>query len=338
MMTRFWAAAILIACVCGLIPGAGLGQQAMDRHKELLNPPKPRMVCTQPTYRFGVTNSDAVITHTFMLMNQGTGLLEIKRVRSSCDCTSTKLTLEKIPPGGTSQLTATLNLGGRSGIIQKTVRVYSNDPSSPVQTMSFLGTAVQEIEMTPTLLFFKVQKEKLDQTYTKEIQVRFKKETNRVARAVCNLPFVNTAIHTMDPGRHDRVEVILGKPPQMRNDLFNGEIELFDPAENSLGKVTVRGQLVQSVIVMPSVIEIKKNARKPVSVHTVRALDFKGLKIEGYDTPADMQVKVFPIRDSYMRVHIENIQFSQALLTNRVVLHTNHDVLKQIEIPFKLKQ
>ena len=91
----------------------------------------PKLVCDEPTYKFGELESSETVEHTFILRNEGDLDLEITRVKPACGCTAANLSEKIIHPGGEAQIRTRLSLRGRRGRQRKSITVESNDPKQP---------------------------------------------------------------------------------------------------------------------------------------------------------------------------------------------------------------
>jgi hypothetical protein len=94
--------------------------------------PGPRVVVANPELDLGRIVEGETATATFIIRNEGTQVLEIEGVRSSCGCTTVKLTDEqkRVPPGGEVEIVAKFDSTRRSGEQQKVVTVTTNDPKN----------------------------------------------------------------------------------------------------------------------------------------------------------------------------------------------------------------
>jgi len=87
----------------------------------------PKAVIEETTYDAGPVVRGEIITHDFIVRNEGTGLLEISQVRPACGCTVA--TWDKtIAPGSTGKISASLRTRNYRGHILKTIAVVTNDP------------------------------------------------------------------------------------------------------------------------------------------------------------------------------------------------------------------
>ena len=102
------------------------------------------------TPEMGAAKVDAV----FKFENKGTTPVHIKAVKPSCGCTTAALAKNDIAPGEKGDITATFNIGDRSGVQVKTVTVETDDPQSPQTVLTFKATIAQLLELQPTFVFW----------------------------------------------------------------------------------------------------------------------------------------------------------------------------------------
>src|SRR5881392_542864 len=108
----------------------------------------------------------------FTYQNTGKQAVHFKSVKASCGCTTAQSQKDEVPPGEKGEITATFNIGDRTGTQVKTVTVETDDAASP-KTMLTLRTIIpQQLDITPTFVFWK-QGEKPD---PKAITVKVGKE------------------------------------------------------------------------------------------------------------------------------------------------------------------
>lgn len=77
-----------------------------------------------------------VVEVAFTLRNTGKSPLNIRQLKSNCTCLKYKLEKYDLAPGEQSQLTLIFNSAGRPGTQQKSISIFSNDPSEPTQMVS----------------------------------------------------------------------------------------------------------------------------------------------------------------------------------------------------------
>lgn len=97
----------------------------------------PKIEISPAFYDFGEVEFGKVVNYNFIIKNSGKTPLEIKRVATSCGCTTAKISQQLIDPGQTAELavvydTAAMGDGphGR-GKQERIIYVKSNDPNNP---------------------------------------------------------------------------------------------------------------------------------------------------------------------------------------------------------------
>src|SRR5438067_1707967 len=76
----------------------------------------------------------------FKYENKGDTPVHIKAVKPSCGCTTAALAKNDVAPGEKGTITATFNIGDRTGVQVKTVTVETDDPKAPQPVLTFKAT------------------------------------------------------------------------------------------------------------------------------------------------------------------------------------------------------
>ncbi len=95
------------------------------------------------------------IERSFAFMNQSERMLTIRSVKSSCGCTTTKLDKTAYAPGESGQIGVTFTLGDRKGPQVKKVVVRTDDPQTPVTTLTLNVEIPKLVEFSPRLLLWR---------------------------------------------------------------------------------------------------------------------------------------------------------------------------------------
>jgi Protein of unknown function (DUF1573) len=98
----------------------------------------------------GASKVDAV----FKYENKGDTPVHIKAVKPSCGCTTAALAKNDVAPGEKGEITATFNIGDRSGVQVKTVTVETDDPKAPQTVLTFKANIAQLLDLQPTFVFW----------------------------------------------------------------------------------------------------------------------------------------------------------------------------------------
>ena len=91
----------------------------------------PKLALSEENWYYGEVKPDEIVSHTFILKNQGDEELVIESVYSSCGCVETELTKKNISAGKETELKAIFDPYGYEGEITKHVTIKSNDPEEP---------------------------------------------------------------------------------------------------------------------------------------------------------------------------------------------------------------
>ncbi len=128
----FVAVAVVIILGLGLVgyfkavPGVGNGGELLAK-----------IEITPKSFDFGTVELGEVLNYSFKIRNLGNKSLEIKRVATSCACTTAKVSREKIEPKEEAELLVTYDTGamGRNshgtGEQKRIIYIKSNDPVNP---------------------------------------------------------------------------------------------------------------------------------------------------------------------------------------------------------------
>src|SRR5437870_4412190 len=90
----------------------------------------------------------------FKCQNTGDKPVRFKSVRTSCGCTAAQTQKEEVPAGEKGEITATFNIGDRTGTQVKTVNVETDDPQHTTTVLTLKAVIPQQLEITPTFVFW----------------------------------------------------------------------------------------------------------------------------------------------------------------------------------------
>jgi len=97
----------------------------------------PKIEITPLSYDFGEIEFGKIVNYNFKIKNSGQEVLEIKRVATSCGCTTANALKTKINPGEETELSVTYDtaaMGDGShgkGSQERIIYIKSNDPVNP---------------------------------------------------------------------------------------------------------------------------------------------------------------------------------------------------------------
>jgi hypothetical protein len=136
---------ILFLSVCCLwIAAAAHGSLAWEKTTIELNP------------TLGAPNAVGV----FKYENKGDKPVHFKGApRTSCGCTVAALQKNEVAPGEKGEITATFNIGDRTGVQMKTITVETNDPQNPTTVLTLKANIAQLLELQPAFVFWQAGEE-----------------------------------------------------------------------------------------------------------------------------------------------------------------------------------
>jgi hypothetical protein len=102
--------------------------------------PAPRLVVEPAEFDFGKVLQQTTLTKELTVRNVGSADLVIEQAQASCGCTVVELDLKPLKPGASRSLRLALRTGSYEGRIAKTVHIRSNDPETPVFTVTLRAT------------------------------------------------------------------------------------------------------------------------------------------------------------------------------------------------------
>lgn len=100
------------------------------------------------------TATDKQAIGHFKYQNTGDKPVKFKSVKTSCGCTAAQSQKEEVPAGEKGEITATFNIGERTGTQVKTVTVETDDPANVTTVLTLKAVIPQQLEITPTFVFW----------------------------------------------------------------------------------------------------------------------------------------------------------------------------------------
>jgi len=121
----------------------------------------PKITFENTVYDFGEVSSNRKYTGQFTFTNTGNGVLKILDV-SKCCGSVVALDKEELAPGENGTLKVEYTTGPRSGSMDRSIRVYSNDKTRPKADLTIKAQVVQKIDYRPERIDLLLNKENID--------------------------------------------------------------------------------------------------------------------------------------------------------------------------------
>jgi len=109
----------------------------------------------QTTIDLHPTLGDEKAVGHFKYQNTGDKPVRFKSVRTSCGCTAAQTQKDQVAPGEKGEITATFNIGDRTGTQVKTVTVETDDPANATTVLTLKAVIPQHLEIAPSFVFWK---------------------------------------------------------------------------------------------------------------------------------------------------------------------------------------
>jgi len=112
----------------------------------------PRIKFEDIFHDFGKVAANTKNTCEFKFTNEGNDLLEIKRIKAACGCTTPTLSKKQYQPGESGIIKVTYRTGPGTGKTTKTVQVYTNDKNNSTATLTLKANIIKKVDYEPRTL------------------------------------------------------------------------------------------------------------------------------------------------------------------------------------------
>ena len=119
------------------------------------------------------TATDKQAVGHFKYQNTGKTPVHFKSVHASCGCTTAQSQKDEVPPGEKGEITATFNIGDRTGTQIKTVTVETEEQTNPKTVLTLKAVIPQQLEISPTFIFWKQGEKPEPKTITVKVGKEF---------------------------------------------------------------------------------------------------------------------------------------------------------------------
>ncbi len=296
----------------------------------------PKIVCDEPTFRFGDVENSRDVEHTFVVRNEGDLTLDIQRVRPSCGCTVVSTSRNSVPPGGQTEITAKLSLRGRQGQQHKTIAVESSDPKTPTLTLALEGNAVVEINVRPSQVFFGRIPAGATVTGMVEIAVATTNPVN-LTKVSVDTETLSVTHEVAEAGK--LLKVLVSTRPPLPKGTLRGNVHIeTDYPKYPAMDVSVSAFVVGTLSYAPEEITLVDQAGQAVSRFVViRAEQGQPLEIKSVEPPVpSIRTTVSPTEPNSYRIELADIVSSKELDGKTLKIITSDPNTSEITIPFRV--
>jgi hypothetical protein len=96
----------------------------------------PRLSFDKTSNDFGNIKQTDKVSTEFVMTNNGKSVLNIRQTKSNCGCTVANLPKMTLAPGESETIKVSFDPTGRRGVQQKSISIFSNDPTNPTQMIT----------------------------------------------------------------------------------------------------------------------------------------------------------------------------------------------------------
>jgi len=104
----------------------------------------PKLKFEKTVIEFGSVKEGEPVSAEFSFTNTGQSDLNIREVKTNCNCTKTSVESNNVKPGEMGKLFVTFNSDGRKGVQHQQITVFSNDPKGSMQMVALRGTVADK--------------------------------------------------------------------------------------------------------------------------------------------------------------------------------------------------
>lgn len=295
------------------------------------------VMCLNPLFDFGAVYSDAVVTHSYVLTNQGPVGVKILALRTGCGCSAAVAATNALAPGQATTVEVVLNFKGRRGYQSKSIVAETDDPGHQLVRMEFTGEVIVPIEVQPEGLHFG----------TIAAEGRLEREvlltavsTNffHVLSAHSASPQVTVAVEPREEGKRYLMKVVCDgtRPPGTL--MTSIEVETDLPRMNRFS-IPVAAFVAGDIVAAPATLLLVPSATNVphtvwVSLWSPAGKAFKVMKVE---LPGDgMTNAIFDVRPDRTRLEIKTWGGLTGLDGTVIRVETDLESMKEIRIPIKV--
>lgn len=300
--------------------------------------PAPDIVCDEPEFFFGSATNTETITHEFILSNEGTCPLFIRKVRADCGCVATRLANDTLAPGESTALKVKFDLKGRSGRQVRRIIIESNDRNQPRLVLMLAGEAIAPLEIIPDQIYW--GNIHVSTPAEKSCEIRFSEgDESYINSVVPPLPCFAAELITIKPRRHYKITV--RTMPPLKEGLLQSSLKVItDHPRFQTIEIPMQGRFVGDIYAIPGEIVVKSTDGRPVArtllIYSGLKKKFKLLRV---DLPRpDMETRIRPMaRVNGYRVELRNIIPSRELDGTNIVIVTDCDTMPILTVPFRVQ-
>jgi hypothetical protein len=320
-----------------------------DEAAQTLGPP-PKLVFEQTSLDLGEVNEGEPAKFKFTFSNEGEGELRIIQVHKTCGCTRAEPSKKEIQPGETAYIEGELDTTNRPGNQRKTIRVMTNDPKTPQETLTIAVKVKQEVEINPRHISFRSLD--LNETGTQELKIvnhteqplqitgiEVNPEDKVKAKLVSPVSEDNPNQSAAVVGPDTPILIEVSSVPSPEVGSFAGVITLdtTNPHKRKV-QVHVSGRVTGDLEVYPmglwfGALQESSPTTRTATLSSKSGIPFKIKKIDPNGVPVHVSYEPLENKEGFrLQVGIDTTT-DQDRISGRILVETTHPKQPEVEIP-----
>jgi len=264
---------------------------------------QPKLVVPEPSLDLGTIQAGDTEMIVWRLENRGDANLVITRVKPDCGCTIVELKNQDrtIRPGDHFDLRAAFHSKGRKGVQNKTITVFSNDPTQPQFPLTFRATVDRLYEVVPSEVV-NLRAVQRGTTATKTIDVV--EDPAHGAVTVLGVELVKPAPLSFDVApfsergiKGQRIRVSVEPTAAVGTLSADAVLQIDVEGTKRRHEVNIRAEILGDVTWQPKIVDATRQAARPghkLAPVDVRTLGKSALRITGVSAGPNFDVEVAP--------------------------------------------
>ena len=167
----------------------------------------PKAVFPEVRFEFGEVKSGVAVEHDFLVKNAGSASLVIQKVSMTTPLVVTRMPRE-VAPGAEDRIHFKLDTTNLAGKFEGAILVFLNEPELPQAELSFAGSVVPAIELSPMPAFFVAGERGRGGRAAIEI-VNHETEPLQIEKVEHPSERFTTELETLERGQHYRLTLVL---------------------------------------------------------------------------------------------------------------------------------
>lgn len=297
----------------------------------------PRIVFEETRHDFGDVGQRQSVKHPFKFKNAGDATLLIENIKTTCGCTGTLLSKEKLDPGEEGAIEVTYTSGLSGGRKTKSVFVQSNDPEQPRLKLDITANVVVPVEVRPMRLYWPVKR---NQESTRTIQLIYQPEHSlNVKKMTFTTEAFSASVRPMSnhhsPGYYIDITYDGSLPMGHFREVLT--IETDNPEHPNL-RVRVDGKVEGPVSVVPDSVSIGVVRKNYLPTRTIQVFcpDKKDFEITEVQPSNPIIATEIIEQDPPNRYRLD-VTLTEApplgAFSEKLLIKTNHPDQSLIEVP-----